>query len=47
MTKQLQLKLQALNITGARDIMYKAGEDSITEVSESGPQFFVGLRFRY
>jgi iron complex outermembrane receptor protein len=47
LTKNLQLKLQALNITGARDIMYKAGEDSITEVSESGPQFFMALRFRY
>jgi TonB-dependent receptor len=46
-TKTIQLKLQALNVTGARDIMYKAGEDSITEVSESGPQYFVGLRFRY
>ncbi|MET3666563.1 TonB-dependent receptor [Caulobacter sp. 1776] len=47
LTKNLQLKLQALNVTGARDIMYKAGEDSITEVSESGPQYFMALRFRY
>ena len=46
-TKNIQLKLQALNVTNARDIMYKAGEDSITEVSESGPQYFMGLRFRY
>jgi len=47
LTKHVQLKLQALNVTAARDIMYKAGEDSITEVSESGPQYFVGLRVRF
>ncbi|WP_369062229.1 TonB-dependent receptor [Caulobacter sp. 73W] len=47
LTDNIQLKLQALNVTGARDIMYKAGEDSITEVSESGPQYFFGVRFRY
>jgi iron complex outermembrane receptor protein len=47
LTKRIQIKVQALNVTGARDIMYKAGEDSITEVSESGPQYFMGLRFRY
>lgn len=47
LTKNVQLKLQALNVTNARDIMYKAGEDSITEVSESGPQYFFGVRFRY
>jgi TonB-dependent receptor len=47
LTKNVQLKLQALNVTGARDIMYKPGEDAITEVSESGPQYFFGVRFRY
>lgn len=46
-TDYLQLKLQALNLTDTRDVMYKAGNDSITEVSESGPQYFFGARFRF
>lgn len=45
--KNLQLKLQALNVTGVRDIMYRAGEDSITEVSESGSQYYAGIRLRF
>jgi iron complex outermembrane receptor protein len=47
LTKQVQLKLQALNVTNTRDVMYKAGEDSITEVSDNGPQVYFGVRFRY
>ena len=47
LTEYLQLKLQALNVTNTRDIMYKAGSDSIAEVSESGPQYYFGARFRF
>lgn len=43
----IQLKIQALNVTGVRDIMYRAGEDSITEVSESGSQYYAGIRLRF
>lgn len=45
--EHVQLKLQALNVTNERDIMYKPGEDAITEVSESNPQYYFGVRFRY
>lgn len=47
LTDHIQLKAQALNVTDERDIMYKPGEDAITEVSESGAQYYFGLRFRY
>ncbi len=47
LTKSVQLKLQALNVTNTRDIMYKAGEDSITEVSDNGPQIYFGARLRF
>jgi TonB-dependent receptor len=47
LTEYLQLKLQALNVTDTRDIMYKAGGDSIAEVSESGTQYYFGARFRF
>jgi iron complex outermembrane receptor protein len=47
LTKQVQLKLQALNVTNTRDVMYKAGEDSITEVSDNGPQVYFGVRLRF
>ena len=47
LTKQVQLKLQALNVTSTRDVMYKAGEDSITEVSDNGPQIYAGVRLRF
>jgi TonB-dependent receptor len=47
LTKQVQLKLQALNVTNTRDVMYKAGEDSITEVSDNGPQIYFGARLRF
>ena len=46
LTKNVQLKLQALNVTGTPDVMYKGGFDSITEVSNSGPQYFAGFRVR-
>ncbi|WP_184718054.1 TonB-dependent receptor [Caulobacter sp.] len=47
LTKQVQLKLQALNVTNTRDIMFKPGEDSITEVSDNGPQIYFGVRMRF
>ena len=34
-------------MTNTRDVMYKPGEDSITEVSESTPQYYFGVRLRY
>jgi TonB-dependent receptor len=46
-TSHIQVKLQALNLTNTRDIMYKPGEDAITEVSESGPAYYFGARFRF
>jgi outer membrane receptor protein involved in Fe transport len=46
LTEAVQLKLQALNVTGTKDIMYKGGFDSIAEVSNSGPQYFFGVRVR-
>lgn len=46
-TSYLQLKIQALNVTNTRDVMYKPGEDAITEVSESGPQYYFGARIRF
>ncbi|GAW41137.1 TonB dependent receptor [Brevundimonas sp. SH203] len=45
--RNVQLKLQALNVTNARDIMFKPGYDAVTEVSESNPQYYFGVRFRY
>lgn len=45
-SKRVQLKLQALNVTGTPDIMYKGGFDSIAEVSNSGTQYFFGFRVR-
>jgi iron complex outermembrane receptor protein len=47
LTNYLQLKVQALNLTDTRDIMYKPGEDAITEVSESGPAYYFGARVRF
>lgn len=46
LTRNVQIKLQALNLTGTPDIMYKGGYDSITEVSNSGTQYFFGFRVR-
>lgn len=47
LTDYMQLKVQALNLTNTRDIMYKPGEDAITEVSESGPAYYFGARLRF
>src|SRR5690606_2352931 len=46
LTDNVQLKLQALNVTGTNDIMVKGGYDSIAEVSRSGTQYFFGFRVR-
>ena len=46
LTKNVQVKLQALNVTNTQDIMVKGGYDSIAEVSRSGPQYFFGFRVR-
>lgn len=46
LTKNVQIKLQALNVTNTQDIMVKGGYDSIAEVSRSGPQYFFGFRVR-
>ncbi|WP_066659437.1 MULTISPECIES: TonB-dependent receptor [unclassified Sphingomonas] len=46
LTKNVQLKLQALNVTGEPDIMYKGTYDNIAEVSKSGTQYFFGVRVR-
>ncbi len=46
LTKNVQVKLQALNVTGTNDIMYKGGYDSIAEVSRGGTQYFFGFRVR-
>lgn len=46
-SKNIQLKVQALNVTGTKDIFYKGLYDSVTEVSESGPSYYFGIRFRY
>jgi iron complex outermembrane receptor protein len=46
LTKNIQLKAQALNITSTKDVFYKGGYDSIAEVSNTGPQYFLGVRVR-
>lgn len=46
LTKNVQVKLQALNVTGTNDIMVKGGYDSIAEVSRGGTQYFFGFRVR-
>lgn len=46
LTKNVQLKLQALNVNGTPDIMYKGTYDNIAEVSNSGTQYFFGFRVR-
>jgi TonB-dependent receptor len=46
LTRNVQLKLQALNVTGTKDVFFKGGYDSITEVSNSGTQYFFGVRVR-
>src|SRR3546814_8187003 len=46
LTDNVQLKLQALNVTGTNDIMVKGGYDSIAEVSRSGTQYLDRKRKR-
>ncbi|MDO9368918.1 MAG: TonB-dependent receptor [Sphingopyxis sp.] len=46
LTRNVQVKLQALNVTGTNDVMYKGGYDSIAEVSRGGTQYFFGFRVR-
>lgn len=46
-TENVQLKFQVLNVTDTKDVFYKGGYDSIAEVSESGPQYYFGARFRF
>lgn len=45
--RHVQFKAQALNVLNERDVLYKAGDDSITEVSESTPQIYAGFVLRY
>ena len=47
LNEHVQIKAQALNVLNERDVLYKAGEDSITEVSESTPQVYLGIVLRY
>lgn len=46
LTRHIQLKLQAQNVTNTKDVFYKGGYDSIGEVSESGPVYYAGIRVR-
>jgi iron complex outermembrane receptor protein len=39
--------LQAQNVTNTKDVFFKAGYDSIAEVSESGPLYYAGVRVRF
>ena len=45
-TREVQLQFQALNVTGTQDVFTKGGDDSIAEVSDSGPQYFASVRVR-
>lgn len=47
LTENVRLKLQAMNVTGTRDVFVKGGRDSIAEVSDSGPQYYAGVQFRF
>ena len=46
-TKNIQFRLQALNLTGTKDVFYKGVYDSITEVSDAGPTYYAGVRLRF
>lgn len=46
LNKYVQIKLQALNVTGTKDVFYKGGYDSIAEVSNSGTQYYFGFRVK-
>ena len=47
LTEHIQLKAQAQNLFNQRDIFYKPGADAITEVSETNPAYYFGIRVRY
>lgn len=47
LTENVRLKLQAMNVTGTKDVFVKGGSDSIAEVSDSGPQYYAGVQFRF
>lgn len=47
LTRQLQLKLSALNVLGNSQEMYRPVAGSTAESSYFGKTYFVGLRFRY
>ena len=47
LTERVRIKLQALNVSGTKDVFVKGGSDSIAEVSDSGPQYYGGLQFRF
>ena len=46
-TSNVLVNVQALNVTGTGDVFYKGGRDSIAEVSDIGPQYFLGVRLRF
>lgn len=46
-TKNVQFRLQALTLTGTKDVFYKSVYDSITEVSDAGPTYYAGVRLRF
>jgi iron complex outermembrane recepter protein len=47
LTKNVQLKIQAQNVTNTKDVFFKGVYDSIAEVSESGPVYYAGVRVRF
>ncbi len=47
LTRNVQLKLQAQNVTNTKDVFFKGTYDSIAEVSESGPVYYAGVRVRF
>ncbi len=47
LTKNVQLKIQAQNVTNTKDVFFKGVYDSIGEVSESGPVYYAGVRVRF
>lgn len=47
LTRNVQLKIQAQNVTNTKDVFFKGVYDSIGEVSESGPVYYAGFRLRF
>lgn len=46
-SKQWQIKAQALNVTNKHQLMYRPVDGSIAESSFFGRSYFLGVRFRY